>query len=55
MKDELFDNRDHDGGSTKAGTPIKVAMLSDRTFEEPYVVHSCEQRSRFRLMCGVVP
>jgi len=58
MKDELFDNRDDDGGGSKVGTPIKVAMLSDCTFEEPYVVHSCEQpeRSRFRLMwwCSTV-
>lgn len=48
VKDELFDNRNrhHDGGGSKVSTPIKVAMLYDCTFEEPYVVHSCEQRSR---------
>jgi hypothetical protein len=39
-----------DGGGPKVGTPIKVAMLSDCTSEEPYVVHSYELRSRFRLM-----
>ena len=47
--DDSLDN----GGSPKADTFIKVAMLSERASKDLYVVHSREQHSGYQLTrCG---